>query len=138
LRAIFLTRHQEQVPADLPATMLWQPYVALSELLPRAAGLVHHGGIGTTAEALRAGVPQLVTPFAWDQFDNAARMKALGVGMALPAARLNTFRLETTFNAVFRQPSFRIRCRQLSANFDAAGSPETLCREIESALQISV
>jgi rhamnosyltransferase subunit B len=137
LRAIFLTRHQEQVPAHLPATMLWQPYVALSELLPRAAGLVHHGGIGTTAEAMRAGVPQLVTPFAWDQFDNAARVKALGVGMAVPAAGLNIHRLEQAFTQVFRHAATAIRCREIATHFHAARGPQTLCRDIESALRLA-
>src|SRR5262249_22764637 len=72
-RAIFLTPHRAQVPAQLPQDVLWHPYVPLRQLLPRVAALVHHGGIGTTAEALRAGVPQLVIPLAFDQFDNGAR-----------------------------------------------------------------
>src|SRR6202012_1799180 len=55
-------------------------YVPLRALLPRCAALVHHGGIGTTAEALRAGVPQVIVPLAFDQFDNAARVRALGAG----------------------------------------------------------
>ena len=93
-RAIFLTAHAEQVPPGLPPEVLWQAYVPLRALLPQVAALVHHGGIGTTAEALRAGTPQLVAPFAHDQFDNAARVEALGVGLALPAARLNPRLLE--------------------------------------------
>lgn len=56
-RAIFLTRERAQVPALLPESVLWQPYVPLSALLPHAAALVHHGGIGTTAEALRSSTP---------------------------------------------------------------------------------
>ena len=64
----------------LPAHVLWQPYVPLRAILPRCAALVHHGGIGTTAEALRAGVPQVIVPLAYDQFDNAARVTALQAG----------------------------------------------------------
>ena len=79
-RAILLTPHREQVPGPLPPGLLWLPYVPLRRLLPHAAALVHHGGIGTTAEALRAGVPQVIVPLAYDQFDNAARVEALGVG----------------------------------------------------------
>ena len=88
-RAIFLTPHRDQVPLPLPASILWQEYSPLQKLLPYAAALVHHGGIGTTAEACRAGVPQLVVPLAFDQFDNAARVVALGVGRSLPHARLS-------------------------------------------------
>jgi rhamnosyltransferase subunit B len=79
-RAVILTPHREQVPEPLPADVLWLPYVPLAALLPRAAALVHHGGIGTTAEALRAGVPQVIVPLAYDQFDNAARVAALHAG----------------------------------------------------------
>ena len=94
LRAILLTPHRGQLPAQLPTPALWQDYVPLRALLPHVAALVHHGGIGTTAEALRAGTPQLVVPLAHDQFDNAARVRALGAGTSLRAARLNARRLE--------------------------------------------
>ncbi len=93
LRAILLTPHREQLPAALPSPALWQDYVPLRVLLPHVAALVHHGGIGTTAEALRAGTPQLVVPLAHDQFDNAARVQALGVGAGLHAARLTPRRM---------------------------------------------
>lgn len=92
-RAIFLTPHREQLPAALPASVLWQSYLPLKKLLPHAAVLVHHGGIGTTAEALRAGIPQLVVALAYDQFDNARRVEALGAGLGLTKARLTTPRL---------------------------------------------
>jgi rhamnosyltransferase subunit B len=52
-------------------------------LLPRARALVHHGGIGTAAQAFAAGIPQLITPFAHDQFDNAARVERLGCGFQM-------------------------------------------------------
>ena len=82
-RAIVLTPHRAQVAAALPPGMLWLPYVPLRALLPGVAALVHHGGIGTTAEALRAGVPQVIVPLAYDQFDNAARVAALQAGCSL-------------------------------------------------------
>ena len=90
---LLLSRSQANLPRELPASVAGFAYLPLSSLLPRAAGLVHHGGIGTTAEALRAGLPQLVTPFAFDQFDNAARLQQLGVAEVLPAAQLNADRL---------------------------------------------
>ena len=62
-------------------------YTPYSALFPRAAAIVHQGGIGTTARALRAGKPMLVVPFAQDQFDNAAHVRRLGVGLALRSRR---------------------------------------------------
>lgn len=64
-------------------------YVDLEPLLRRSALLVHHGGVGTTARALQAGVPQIVVPWAFDQPDNAARVSALGVGTSIEHARLS-------------------------------------------------
>jgi rhamnosyltransferase subunit B len=133
-RAIFLTRERAQVPAHLPESVLWQPYVPLSALLPHAAVLVHHGGIGTTAEALRAGVPQLVTPFAWDQFDNGARVAALGAGMVIPAQRLRPRAFARTLQALATSDAIRARCAQLAENFIAPRDATALCKEMEAAL----
>src|SRR5262249_34229253 len=72
---LLLTRHRDHFPARLPPGVIHVHYAPFSDLLPRCAGFVHHGGIGSSAQALAAGVPQLVTPFAHDQPDNAFRLK---------------------------------------------------------------
>ncbi len=76
-----------RLPEDLPEGVLAVEYAPYSALFPRAAAIVHQGGIGTTARALRAGKPMLVVPFAQDQFDNAAHVRRLGVGLALRSRR---------------------------------------------------
>jgi rhamnosyltransferase subunit B len=78
-RGLLLSPFMGQVP-DLPPGILAAPYAPFSRIFPRAAAAVHHGGIGTLALALEAGIPQLFTPFAHDHFDNAARGCRLGVG----------------------------------------------------------
>lgn len=55
------------------------PYAPYSQIFPRAAAVVHQGGIGTTSQVLRAGVPHLFMPYSHDQPDNAARCERLGV-----------------------------------------------------------
>jgi rhamnosyltransferase subunit B len=130
-RAIFLTRERGQVPVHLPEYVLWQPYVPLSALLPHAAVLVHHGGIGTTAEALRAGTPQLIAPFAWDQFDNGARIVALGAGMVTPAKRLHPRKLARSLQTLATSDAIRARCSQLAAHFIPPHDASALCREVE-------
>ena len=116
-RAIFLTPHQEQLPANLPPSVLWQPYLPLSKLLPHAAALIHHGGIGTTAEALRAGIPQLVVALAYDQFDNAQRVKTLGVGLGVTKAKLNTRRLTGALRLLLASHTVHSRCIEISNRF---------------------
>lgn len=116
-RALFLTPHRDQLPSALPAGVLWRDYVPLAALLPRVAALVHHGGIGTTAEALRTATPQLVAPFAHDQFDNAARVAALGVGQVLPGARLDAARLERSLRELLSSPHVTAQCEAVALRF---------------------
>ena len=131
-RAIFLTPHRAQVPAALPPTVLWQDYVPLRRLLPRLALLAHHGGIGTTAEALRAGTPQLVVPLAHDQFDNAARVAALGAGAGLPAARLDARRLERALARLLGDGRVAGRAKAASARFAGVDAPAALALRLEA------
>ena len=133
LRAIFLTPHREQLPPALPPGILWQDYVPLRRLLPRVALLVHHGGIGTTAESLRAGTPQLVVPLAHDQFDNAARVRTLGAGASLPSGKLNTARLARTLQHLLGDEALARRCRELSRRVQAPEQAlQDLCARLEA------
>jgi UDP:flavonoid glycosyltransferase YjiC (YdhE family) len=68
-------------------------YAPYSELFPRAAVIVHHGGIGTTGLAMRSGRPMLVVPRAWDQPDNAARVERLGIARVIPLRRYTATRV---------------------------------------------
>jgi rhamnosyltransferase subunit B len=125
-RAIFLTPNRAQVPAALPPSVLWQQYLPLKKLLPHAAALIHHGGIGTTAEALRAGVPQLVVPLAFDQFDNGARVAAFGVGLTLPHARLSTRSLLRKLEQLLSSSAFALHADALSTHLSPPPSLDSL------------
>lgn len=81
MRGVFLGMKAQPQAASTNPNVLARAYVPLSRLLPRARVLVHHGGIGTVSQALAAGIPQLITPFAHDQFDNGARVERLGCGI---------------------------------------------------------
>src|SRR5438552_2855053 len=73
-RGVIVARFAEQVPRDLPANVIHVTYAPFSWLLPRAAAVVHHGGIGTVGQSLAAGVPQLIIPgLVFDTFDSAQR-----------------------------------------------------------------
>ncbi len=73
--------------------MLELAHAPFARLLPRAQLIVHHGGIGTLAEAMRAGIPQVLVPAAHDQPDNAERARSLGIAQVLgPSAGVAEFR----------------------------------------------
>lgn len=120
LRAVLLTPHRGQVPDRLPATVLWLAYQPLRPLLPCSIALVHHGGIGTTAEALRAGLPQLVLPLAHDQFDNGARVVALRTGRLYPGRRLVARRLAASLGALIADQGIVVHCRAIQGRFGPA------------------
>ncbi|WP_269533413.1 glycosyltransferase [Chitinimonas sp. BJYL2] len=82
-RAILITPWREQLPDPLPKHVRHVSYVPFDLLMPKVAAFVHHGGIGTLAQCLAAGVPQLLVPFAHDQFDNARRISRLGAGLTV-------------------------------------------------------
>ncbi len=79
-RGLLLTQFPEQLPLVLPPGVRHFDYIPFSLVLPRSAALIHHGGIGTTAQAIAAGIPQLVLPASHDQPDNAVRIRRLGLG----------------------------------------------------------
>ncbi|MGI9470890.1 MAG: glycosyltransferase [Rubripirellula sp.] len=77
---LLLSTFAENFPSDLPPTVRPVSYVSFSQLLPQCAAIVHHGGVGTTSQAIAAGIPQVIRPHAFDQFDNAQRVERLGCG----------------------------------------------------------
>jgi UDP:flavonoid glycosyltransferase YjiC (YdhE family) len=79
LRCIVQTPFRELLAERLPDNVVHTRYVPFGALMPRAAALVHHGGVGTLSQALAAGIPQVVIPQNFDQRDNAARLVRLGV-----------------------------------------------------------
>ena len=81
-------------------------YAPHSRLFPRAAAVVHHGGMGTTAQALRAGRPQLVVPYYADQPDNAARLVRLGVARSLSNRRYTAARATAALSRLLTEGAF--------------------------------
>jgi len=100
LRAVLLGKLSNALETKVSerASSVWAGlYVPFVDLLPRARALVHQGGIGSSAQALQAGVAQLVVPRAYDQFDNAFRLQWLGVAQVLQSLTpgLMQFRLQS-------------------------------------------
>ncbi len=132
-RGLLLTRHREQLPPELPEGVRHFDYVPFGRLLPRCAALVHHGGIGTTAQGLAAGIPQLVMPMAFDQPDNAARLRAFGVGSSLSPRRFVGPAVARELGALLDSGEVAERCRTLAQRL-REGDPVTPTCELIEAL----
>jgi rhamnosyltransferase subunit B len=133
-RAILLSRFAQQVPQPLPEGVRHFAYLPFGKLLPHCAALVHHGGIGTMAQALRAGVPQLIHPMAYDQHDNAARVQALGVGDAIVPADYRAAVVADRLRRLTESPDVLARCCAVAARFEGTDPLLEACRLIESML----
>jgi len=118
-RALFLTQYSGQLPTPLPNGSRHYDYVPFSAVLPHAAVLVHHGGIGTTAQAIAAGIPQLVVPSTHDQPDNAMRIRRLGLGDFLLPKAYTPANVEERLRRLM-SPDIRKNCQRRAK--DLAGS----------------
>ncbi|MET9758080.1 glycosyltransferase [Streptomyces sp. NPDC006372] len=104
-------------------------------LFPRMAAVVHHGGAGTTASALRAGRPSLVCPFFGDQPYWAARVRELGAGPApLPARDLTVSALARRLHELTRHPPFAEAARRLGQALEAENGTARACQVLDECL----
>ncbi|GAA1635427.1 glycosyltransferase [Georgenia ruanii] len=108
-RAVVLTQFRDQLPPRLPPEVRHVAWAPLGRLLPHAAALIHHAGVGTAAQALAAGVPQLVVPFAHDQPDNANRLCRLGVAERVSPRRFRAPRAAAALRRLL-DPAVAARC----------------------------
>jgi UDP:flavonoid glycosyltransferase YjiC (YdhE family) len=96
---IFLSRFLAVEPRALGEHIAHFEHVELDALLEHAGLIVHHGGMGTTARALQAGSPQVISPITFDQPDNGHRVEVLGAGRVVPRERMSG----ATFAAAVRE-----------------------------------
>lgn len=131
-RAVFLTGPLPQgLPDKMPPGTLTAAYVPHSEIFPHAAAIVHQGGVGTTAQAMRAGRPMLVVPFAHDQYDNAERVKRLGAAEVIYRSRYNA---KTAQKALARLPAHNKAAEQLGIKVRAENGTASAADALELIL----
>jgi UDP:flavonoid glycosyltransferase YjiC (YdhE family) len=109
-RLIVLTPFRDQLPDAMPKEIFHAERAPFSLLFPRCAAVIHHGGIGTCAEALAAGIPQMVVPFGFDQPDNATRLLHLGVGDYLDVDRMSHIRIAEMLKELLQSESVTEAC----------------------------
>jgi rhamnosyltransferase subunit B len=130
-RGILLTRFSEQVPKQLPEGVQHFDFVPFSWLLPKAAAIVHHGGIGTLSQGLAAGIPQLLMPMNFDQHDNAHRLKKLGCGASLPTWRFRGAAVAGALSRLLISPQVTTACSQAARQMMVLKPLESICDALE-------
>lgn len=136
-RAVLLTGRlsRGQLPCDLPSSVFVADYAPYSTLLPRASVTVHQGGIGTTAQALRAGRPMLVVPWAHDQPDNAERVRQLGVAKTLPRSRYRGRLAARAIAELLERPAYTEAAALFRQRLLSEDGARAACDRIEAVLK---
>ena len=137
IRAVLLVgRDPRNIPAEpLSDDIALFEYLPYSQIFPRAAAIVHQGGIGTTAQALRAGKPMLVVPFAFDQPDNAYRVTRLGVARTIYRYRYSAHRAATELETLLSNTTYLTRAEQVGEIVRAEKGVAVACDAIEMQLR---
>lgn len=130
-RALLVSRHRSHLPTSLPPTVRHAEYIPFGQLLPRAAALIHHGGIGTSAQALSAGIPQLVMPMSHDQPDNAARLERLGVAASLTPAKYHDANVARKLDHLLHSADVRANCASFARKVKFDDALEQTCVAVE-------
>ena len=117
--------------------LLALPYVPYSQVFPHAAAIVHQGGSGTMGQALRAGNPQLIVPYGWDQPDNGARAERIGVATCLARAEYSAESAAEALRRLLGDGQFRVRAREIAVKVREENALQVACDAIESLLRES-
>jgi rhamnosyltransferase subunit B len=137
LRAIILAgpRHREIYRSYRSSDLYIGGYAPYSPLFPRALAIIHHGGIGTLGQALRAGTPQLIVPLLSDQFDNAARAVRLGLARTIARRRYTPRRVADEVRRLIEEPSFARRAAEIGGIVAREPGAERIARAIGQFLE---
>jgi rhamnosyltransferase subunit B len=123
-------------PPELPPELIAIDYAPYSQIFPRAAAIVHQGGIGTTAQALRSGRPTLIMPYSHDQPDNAARAERLGTSVTISRENYTVDRAVKALSALLTDPSYGTRAAEIGCIVRSEDGIGLACEAIQSQLAV--
>jgi rhamnosyltransferase subunit B len=134
-RAVLLVR-KNPFPKSLSERIIAFDYAPFSEIFLYACAIVHQGGIGTTAQALRAGHPMLVVPYSHDQPDNAARVERLGISRTIPRKQYMTSQVAKELSELFASESYSTKAERIGRIIQAENGVTLACNAIEKQLNL--
>jgi UDP:flavonoid glycosyltransferase YjiC (YdhE family) len=134
-RAVLILKDARNRPPALPDGVAAFDYAPFSELFGRAAAVVHHGGVGTTGLAMRAGRPMLVMPCSWDQPDNAARVVRLGIARSIPRHRYTPGHAAAELRRLLEDPAYSRRALEVGEQVRQEDGVGAACDALERLLR---
>jgi rhamnosyltransferase subunit B len=136
LRAVLLIGSDERnrPRTKLPESICVAEYAPYSKLFPRARLVVHQGGVGTTAQCMRAGRPMLIMPYSHDQPDNARRMQRLKVAKAIRKQKYTPVRVARRIASMLEEPKFAHRAESVAKMLAREDGVKTACDALEQLL----
>lgn len=114
----------------LPAGTVAHPWAPYSQIFPRAAAIVHQGGIGTCGQALAGGKPMLAMPFGFDQFDNAARLERLGVARVIRRKTYSAARAAAELDGLLADAKYARKAAETGSQVRAEDAVGAACDAI--------
>ena len=133
-RAVLIYGVFNEPPKGVGGNVVGFDYAPYSQIFPRAMCIIHQGGAGTTGQALRAGVPQLIVPFAHDQPDNAVRCRRLGVAEILSRGNYNKKSAASTLKLLTSDERYQDRALETRRIVESEPGTVGACDAIESVL----
>ena len=115
----------------MPETICVAEYAPYSALFERAAMVVHQGGVGTTAQCLRAGKPMLIMPYSHDQPDNGRRMRRLGVARVIQRENYTPARAAKKLKGMLDEPEFAARAAEVAEQLKGEDGVRSACNALE-------
>ncbi len=135
-RAVLLIGDERnQLEQPLPPGIIAVNYAPFEQLLPRACAVVHPGGVGSTSQGLRAGIPALIVPFAFDQPDNAAHAAKMGCSRTLPRAKYRAARVAKELEKLLTQSDYANRAREIGQTLQRENGAAVASDLIEEVLE---
>ena len=133
-RAVLLVG-QNPLPDHLPESMMAFDYAPYSEIFPYACAVVHQGGIGTTAQGLRAGHPTLIVPYSHDQPDNAARVERLGTSRTIPRKHYSSSRAVKELRQLLDNSKYAAKAAEIGQIVQTENGLKLACDAIEQQIR---
>ena len=134
-RAVILYGVFNDPPDGLDSERQGFDYAPFGELFPKAGIIVHQGGVGTTAQAMRAGVPQLIVPFSHDQPDNALRCVRMGLARTVGRTDYSADTAARELRKIFADEEYKANAAEQKSIIDSENGTKSACDEIERVLK---